>query len=120
MSNNNHDFTDIALQHAKNNKNNVIGFITQKRIDCDDLICMTPGISTKETNDKDQKYRTSSNVDTDIIIVGRAIYNSPNIEETISSNRHGMSLWRFFLLIAIILYTIESFLSRPKKNLTKN
>ena len=43
-----------------------------------------------------------------------------NIEETISSNRHGMSLWRFFLLIAIILYTIESFLSRPKKNLTKN
>lgn len=83
MSNNNHDFTDIALQHAKNNKNNVIGFITQKRIDCDDLICMTPGVSTKETNDKDQKYRTSSNVDTDIIIVGRAIYNSPNIEETI-------------------------------------
>ena len=39
-----------------------------------------------------------------------------NIEETISSNRHGMSLWRFFLLIAIILYIIESFLSRPKKN----
>ena len=43
-----------------------------------------------------------------------------NIEETISSNRHGMSLWRFFLLIAIILYLIESFLSRPRKNLTKN
>ena len=39
-----------------------------------------------------------------------------NIKETISSNRHGMSLWRFFLLIAIILYIIESFLSRPRKN----
>ena len=30
-----------------------------------------------------------------------------NIEETISSNRHGMSLWRFFLLIAIILYLLN-------------
>ena len=39
-----------------------------------------------------------------------------NIKETISSNRHGMSLWRFFLLFAIILYIIESFLSRPRKN----
>ena len=43
-----------------------------------------------------------------------------NIEETISSNRHGMSLWRFFLLFAIILFIVESFLSRPQNNFFKN
>ena len=48
------------------------------------------------------------------------ITKKSNIEETITSNRHGMSLWRFFLLIAIILYIFESFLSRPQKNLFKN
>jgi len=48
------------------------------------------------------------------------ITTKSNIEETITSNRHGMSLWRFFLLIAIILYIFESFLSRPQKNLFKD
>ena len=43
-----------------------------------------------------------------------------NIEETIKSNRHGMSLWRFFLLFAIILFITESFLSRPQNNFFKN
>ena len=47
------------------------------------------------------------------------ISKKSNIEETISSNRHGMSLWRLFLIIAIMLYIIESYLSRPKK-LAKN
>ena len=46
----------------------------------------------------------------------RWISKKSNIVESISSNRHGMSLWRFFLLIVIILYIIETYLSRPRKN----
>ncbi len=48
------------------------------------------------------------------------IDENANIEESISSNRHGISLWKFFLLIAIVLYLVESFLSRPRNNLFKN
>lgn len=86
MSNNNYDFTERAIEHAENNENNVIGFITQKRISCKnkDIVNMTPGISNNISQDKDQKYRSSSSIDTDIIIVGRAIYNSSDLNETIS------------------------------------
>ena len=41
---------------------------------------MTPGISTQNIQIADQKYKTASEVDTDYIIVGRALYNSENIE----------------------------------------
>ena len=43
------------------------------------------------------------------------IFSNSNIEELISSNRHGRSLWKFFLMIAIILFLIETFISRPRK-----
>ena len=43
------------------------------------------------------------------------ILSNSNIEELISSNRHGRSLWKFFLIIAIILFLVESFISRPRK-----
>ena len=36
---------------------------------------MTPGISNNTSKIDDQKYRTTNEVDTDYIIVGRAIYN---------------------------------------------
>ena len=74
-----------ALELIKSNRNNVAGFITQKRIREQDLFCMTPGISLEEKKEADQKYRNYKNVDTDFIIVGRAIYNSLNIEETIKT-----------------------------------
>ena len=83
MSNNNYDLTDNAIQLAKTNPNNVIGFITQKRINYNNLICMTPGISNKNTQIDDQKYTNKKDVDTDYIIIGRAIYNSNNIEKDI-------------------------------------
>ena len=41
---------------------------------------MTPGISIYSTKESDQNYRTVNNVDTDIIIVGRAIYDSQNVK----------------------------------------
>tara|TARA_Y100000992_G_scaffold196987_1_gene134032 strand:- start:1019 stop:1174 length:156 start_codon:yes stop_codon:yes gene_type:complete len=36
---------------------------------------MTPGISNNNSKIDDQKYRNTKEVDTDYIIVGRAIYN---------------------------------------------
>ena len=83
MSNNNYDFTDKSLILAENNLNNVVGFITQKRINYKDLVCMTPGISNVKSQINDQKYRTHEEIDTDFIIVGRAIYNSNNLEKDI-------------------------------------
>ena len=79
MSNNNYDFSGKAYELAKTNHERVIGFVTQKRIpeEVEDprFICMTPGISTVVTRIGDQQYRTKDDVDTDIHIIGRAIYN---------------------------------------------
>ena len=83
MSNNDYDYTDKALQQANNNPDNVIGFITQKRIKSDDFISMTPGVSIKASQNKDQKYRDVRNIDADIIVVGRALYNSTNLKQDI-------------------------------------
>ena len=76
MSNNNYDFTDKALELANNNHNSVIGFITQKYIKFNNMVCMTPGISINQNTIDDQRYNTHNNVDTDYIIVGRAIYQT--------------------------------------------
>lgn len=84
MSNNNYDLTERAVQIAKDNPNNMIGFITQHRIILNDLVCMTPGVSHISSQIDDQKYKTVKDIDTDYIIVGRALYNSENIEEAIS------------------------------------
>ena len=73
MSNNTYNFTEKAVEMAENNKNNVIGFITQHKINCDEMVCMTPGISYSNTKIDDQKYRRKEEIDTDYIIVGRAI-----------------------------------------------
>ena len=85
ISNNNYDFTKEALKLAKNNINNVVGFITQKRIECEDLLSLTPGISNQNKNIEDQKYRNIKDVDSDIFIVGRALYNSSNVECLVNS-----------------------------------
>jgi uridine monophosphate synthetase len=86
MSNNNFDFTESCIKICKNN-NNILGFITQKKIKHNDLLNFTPGISLDETIIDDQQYKNIDNIDEknkpDIIIVGRTIYNSANILETI-------------------------------------
>jgi uridine monophosphate synthetase len=83
MSNNNYNLTDRSIEIAKANPNNVIGFITQNRIKYEDLVCMTPGIAHSTIQINDQKYKKPKEVDTDYIIVGRALYNSNNIDNDI-------------------------------------
>ena len=85
MSNNDYDYSDKALSQANNNPNTVVGFITQKRIKSEDFISMTPGVSIKTSQNKDQKYRDVRNIDADIIIVGRALYNSTNLLQDINN-----------------------------------
>lgn len=81
MSNNTYDYSEQARVLANNHIHHVIGFVSQHRISNVDtsFLCMTPGISLYKMNVNDQSYRTSKNVDADIKIVGRAIYQSENI-----------------------------------------
>lgn len=81
MSNNSWDFSEQAKILANNTKEHVLGFVTQKRITMGDMICMTPGISMIQKKVGDQNYRKASYVDTDIIIVGRGIYNDPDYKK---------------------------------------
>ena len=85
MSNNTFNYNKKAIDMAINNPNNVIGFITQKRLlEYNKFICMTPGIKidSEISMIEDQKYRNQIDKSiTDIIIVGRGIYNAENIEE---------------------------------------
>lgn len=81
MSNNIWNMNENAILLAKNNPKNVIGFITQERIKCDNCLSFTPGVNLKNSNIKDQKYRNAKNIDTDVIIVGRGIYNNENYKQ---------------------------------------
>ena len=45
---------------------------------------MTPGISSFKNQVNDQNYRAQEDVDTDFVIVGRAIYNSSSLETDIN------------------------------------
>ena len=74
MSNNDFDFTDKAIDTSKKYPENVVGFITQNRIYESNMVCMTPGINISKFSINDQNYRSTNDVDTDIIIVGRGIY----------------------------------------------
>ena len=69
-----------------NNCNSVIGIVTQNGYNHKgDLLNFIPGVKLIEEIDNDQQYNTPYNVFTkknaDIMIVGRGIYNSQNIEK---------------------------------------
>ena len=74
MSNNNYDYIENIKEIMKKYPERIIGIVTQYRIE--GLINMTPGISNRECSIEDQNYRPIQSLDTDIIIVGRAIYNN--------------------------------------------
>ena len=74
MSNNTYDFTSEAVSLTEECYNNVVGFITQRRIIMEGMVNMTPGIRTERGSEDDQRYRNVGDVNTDFIIVGRAIY----------------------------------------------
>ena len=84
MSNNTYDFSKQAIELAVSNKSNVVGFISQNRLH-PDFCCMTPGIGINHKKIDDQKYRSLSEIDTDIKIIGRAIYQSENLESDMAA-----------------------------------
>ena len=84
MSNNSYDFSEKSIQLANNNSRHVIGFIAQERIKFQDFVTMTPGISFQKQTIDDQRYRAREEVDTDFIIVGRAIYNASEMDDVIN------------------------------------
>lgn len=84
MSNNVWDMTAESYYMAVSYRPHVVGFITQKRIQMEDMICMTPGINNSLKKIEEQNYREVCNIDTDIIIVGRGIYeNEDRVERAI-------------------------------------
>ncbi|MBP02579.1 MAG: orotidine-5'-phosphate decarboxylase [Rhodospirillaceae bacterium] len=82
MSNNTYDITGKCIELFNNNAN-VVGFITQQKIDYGNVMSFTPGISFESKQVGDQKYRNISDISgqemPDIVIVGRAIYEAPDI-----------------------------------------
>ena len=80
MSNGSSDYTDNAIKIANNNISRIIGFVSQKRMP---LLTMTPAINLQKTIIKDQNYNMPKDIDTDIYIVGRAIYEADDPESVI-------------------------------------
>jgi len=78
------EYTQKTLEMAQTHKDFVIGFITMKKL-LDDpcFINMTPGVKLSQGGDNlGQQYNTPENIigknKSDIIIVGRGIYESPD------------------------------------------
>ena len=82
MSNNKYDYIETTMEIAKEYPERIIGVVTQYRINFNGLINMTPGINKEKTKVGDQNYRTIKDVDTDIVIVGRGIYNSDDYKSS--------------------------------------
>ena len=82
MSNNDYNIIENCIDLCNHN-NNILGLITQSNIKYDNLMNFTPGISFNVVSISDQKYRNIENIKKtympDIIIVGRAIYNSKDV-----------------------------------------
>ena len=83
MSNNNYDYIESVKEIVNKYPQRVLGVVTQHRINLNGLINMTPGISKSNLVVGDQKYRTVKDVDTDIVIVGRGIYESDNYMDSV-------------------------------------
>ena len=77
--------------------------------------------STKLSINESPKYRTSFEKIYSAIGADNLVWvsNDMSIKETIRSQRFGKLLWRTFLLIAIILFLLESYISKPNPNAMK-
>jgi hypothetical protein len=78
--------------------------------------------STKLSINESPKYRTSFEKIYSAIGADNLVWvsNDMSIKETIRSQRFGKLLWRTFLLIAIILFLLESYISKPNPNAMKS
>ncbi len=74
--------------------------------------------STRLSPYESPKLRSLTNEIIQAVGADRMVWLSPGtpIKETIESQRHGRALWRTFLVIALALFMIESYLSRPKRD----
>lgn len=89
----NKSHVEATYKYAQSNKDFVIGYISQYKIDSSDsMIHMTPGIQIDSTSDGlGQQYITPETAilerGVDIIIVGRGITSSPDKASTAKSYR---------------------------------
>ncbi|MBT5176915.1 MAG: hypothetical protein HN710_02865 [Candidatus Marinimicrobia bacterium] len=66
--------------------------------------------------------RATSNEVISVIGKNKTVWINPesDVKEAITTRRHGRTLWRLFLILAIIIFMVESFLSRPRPDAMKN
>ena len=78
--------------------------------------------STRLSNKESPKNRASYDKINSVIGKNNLVWieNEMEIQDTIESQRHGTLLWRLFLIIAIILFLLESYLSKPNPNSLKS
>ncbi|MCF6765922.1 orotidine-5'-phosphate decarboxylase [Thiotrichales bacterium 19S3-7] len=79
-------YTQAAVHLAKKHRDFVIGFIAQEKLTTDNLVVMTPGVQMAVASDQlGQQYNTPETAilehGSDIIIVGRGIYQSERPKE---------------------------------------
>lgn len=95
------NYTQTVMQLAEANIDCVLGFITQQAQSMHPgLINITPGVHMHDATDtKDQQYNTPEQCilekGTDIIIVGRGIYQSPDPYAT--ANKYRSTGWRAYM-----------------------
>ena len=77
--------------------------------------------STKLSPYESPKLRSSFNEISSVIGSDNLVWISSEMpkEEIIGSTRYGQLLWRIFLIIAIVLFMVESFISRPNQTSLK-
>ena len=78
--------------------------------------------STRLSNKESPKNRSSYGKINSVIGNNNLVWieDEMEIQDTIESQRHGILLWRLFLIIAIILFLLESYLSKPNPNSLKS
>lgn len=77
--------------------------------------------STKLSPYESPKLRANSDEIINLLGKNRTVWITPgtSIKDKIESQRHGRSLWRTFLIIVVVLFILESYLSRPKRDSLK-
>ena len=78
--------------------------------------------STRLSNKESPKNRASYDKINSVIGSNNLVWieDEMEIQDTIESQRHGILLWRLFLIIAIMLFLLESYLSKPNPNSLKS
>jgi len=95
------DYAKKTISLAEENADFVIGFIARKRLtDHPHFLYLTPGISLSRSNDSlGQQYITPdeaiTNNGSDIIIVGRSLYESENLQ--IAAEQYRSASWNAYL-----------------------